>query len=431
MKYSQYNSIIQISTKRYILYNALSDKFVSLNNLAKSDIDSLHPDALNNYNKDLYGKLVSVNAIINDNTDETKLLKHRIELIDNDESFFQLHINPTVDCNFRCWYCYEDHVKGSKMKPEVIEYIKKLTHNIISKNPTLKVLSFSFFGGEPLMYFNQIAGPLISFFDKTCKEHNISYSIHFTSNAYLLTDDIIVFLKNKACSFQITLDGYKYAHDKVRFMKNGAGSYDVIVNNIKKLVKAGMKVQLRINYTAENIIDTGKIANEFNDLNKNIRNNLAVDFQRVWQDSENEDVSETVKRNINRFRSNGFIVSYHKVINRVNDSCYGDKKNHLLVNYNGDVFNCTARDFTTENRAGYLSPEGTVVWENGYPDIRMSSKFSREVCHTCRIAPLCGGGCRQQAVENKSPNTCLYNYTDEEINQIILDRFEFMFIDNH
>lgn len=430
MKYSQYNTVIPINKEKYLLYNALSDKFVVLNKLAKNNVEEVAPNNLRNENSSLYNKLVIADAVVESNLDEAKLVKDKIDAIDNDPSFFQLHINPTVDCNFRCWYCYEDHVKGSKMQVETIESIKKLTNDILAKNPSLKVFSFSFFGGEPLMYFNDIAKPLITFFDKVCKEHNINYNIHFTSNGYLLTDEIIAFLQNKNCTFQITLDGYKDRHDQVRYSANKTGSYDRIVANIKRLIASGLKVQLRINYTTDNIADTGKIADEFNGLEKNVRDNMTVDFQRVWQDSDNEDVSEVVKENIARFTSAGYRVSYHNVINRVNDSCYGDKKNYLLVNYNGDVFKCTARDFISERRAGYLNTDGAVVWKDNYLCHRMSAKFSREICHICRIAPLCGGGCCQQATENTEDNACLYSYTDEQIDKIILDRFEFMFINN-
>lgn len=430
MKYSQYNTIFRIENEDFLIYNSISDKFLSLNRPAKENMEKNTADHLYRNSYDLYKMLQEIGAVIEDQVDETLLIKQKIDKNDNDDSFFDLHMNPTVDCNFRCWYCYEDHVKGSKMGVEVIENIEKLTQNIISNNKNLKTLNVSFFGGEPLMYFKDIAKPLISFFDDICGKSDIKYTTHFTSNGFLLTDEIIAFLKDKNCTFQITLDGYKEYHDKVRFSKNGTGSFDKIVANIKRLITSDINVQLRINYTVENIAGTSKIADKFEDLNGKAKENMTVDFQRVWQDSENEDISEIVKENIACFTSKGYQVTYHSLIDRVNNSCYGDKKNHLLVNYNGDVFKCTARDFTTERRAGYLNSEGIIVWNGDYLCDRMSAKFSRKICHTCRIAPLCGGGCTQRAIESQQPNACLYNYTDEQIDKIILDRFEFMFINN-
>ena len=131
------------------------------------------------------------------------------------------------------------------------------------------------------------------------------------------------------------------------------------------------------------------------------------------------------------FQSEGYNVSSHKILHSVIDSCYGDKRNQALINYNGDVFKCTARDFLTENRLGYLNQNGIIIWEKNSLERRMTSKFNRPICHNCRIAPLCGGGCSQQAMENLFANECLYHYTKQDIDNIILNRFEFLVVNRY
>ena len=59
----------------------------------------------------------------------------------------ELIILPTEKCNFRCTYCYEDFAIG-KMKIETVEAIKKF---ISARAPSLKFLTLSWFGGEPLL----------------------------------------------------------------------------------------------------------------------------------------------------------------------------------------------------------------------------------------------------------------------------------------
>ena len=82
----------------------------------------------------------------------------------------------------------------------------------------------------------------------------IRVNLHFTSNGFLLNNAMIDFLRDKNACFQITLDGGKDTHDSTRFTKNGLGSYDVIINNIKRLIKANLYVILRINYTSTNLM---------------------------------------------------------------------------------------------------------------------------------------------------------------------------------
>lgn len=99
-----------------------------------------------------------------------------------------------------------------------------------------------------------------------------------------------------------------------------------------------------------------------------------------------------------------------------------------MINYDGNVFFCTARDFKTENRAGEIRCDGTISWNEAVRERYFTSKFSKEVCHTCKIAPLCGGGCRQRAIETGSENVCIYGYSQDDINQIILNRFTLRYI---
>ena len=89
-------------------------------------------------------------------------------------------------------------------------------------------------------------------------------------------------------------------------------------------------------------------------------------FQRVWQD-RNDNVEDETEEKItqirNLFRDAGFAVNTNYLLHGVSNSCYGDKLNHLLINYNGDVYGCTARDFNKENRIGFLDSCGEVHYD--------------------------------------------------------------------
>ena len=434
MKYSRYNSIITISKNHHLLYNAISDNFIFLTDITYQDYKNNNANELYEHNVFLHNQLVEIKGIIEESIDEIKTVTDLIKKTDNDNTSYYLYINPTLDCIFNCWYCYESHLKGSKMSPKIIKSVNKLITNIIREQQDLQFFTISFFGGEPLMYFNTVAKPIIKHLEQEIASSKVKVHIHFTTNGYLLNSRLINYLKGKSISFQITLDGAKEDHDKTRFTKNGIGSYKRIINNIKELAKSGINVILRINYTTSNILSIHETQHDLKDLEFQYRNNINIDLQKIWQDQDaNTDITTNaaISKYVELFQSEGYNVSSHKILHSVIDSCYGDKRNQALINYNGDVFKCTARDFLTENRLGYLNQNGIIIWEKNSLERRMTSKFNRPICHNCRIAPLCGGGCSQQAMENLFANECLYHYTKQDIDNIILNRFEFLVVNRY
>ncbi len=428
-KFSKYNTTLRISTQYGICYNAVSDKFVLLKSQAYDEMCGGNLENIRQHYPDLYEQLDAVNAIVDYDVDEVRQVHDVICAKDNDNTVFHLHVNPTVDCNFRCWYCYENHVKGSKMQPEMVARVKALIENILSTHEHLETFVLSFFGGEPLMYFNVVARLLIEHLYALCREHGVRPAVSFTTNGYLLNRQMVDFFDGKDVSFQITLDGDRQRHDKTRFMATGKGSFDRIVANIKLLAQHGHSVIMRINYTADNILSMGSIVDEFADLEQQSRNRITVDFQRVWQDLDkaaDEDAVDTEVYNcIEKFHESGFKVSCAKTSNNVQNTCYGSMRNYALVNYNGDVYQCTARDFNEANRYGRLAETGDLQYESSLKEKRESARFSKEVCHNCRIAPVCGGGCAQKAMELYDATDCVFGYAEEDIDNFVLDRFEY------
>lgn len=109
-------------------------------------------------------------------------------------------------------------------------------------------------------------------------------------------------------------------------------------------------------------------------------------------------------------------------------SCYGDKVNHILINYQGDLYGCTARDFTVENRIGFLDKNGIPHYDLSKLRLRNAAKLSKPICECCRIAPICGGGCKQRAYESNEFEGCTMGYSDTDIDNKILDIFEYEFM---
>jgi uncharacterized protein len=380
----------------------------------------------------LYQQLEEIEAICDMNCDEAKKLKRLIDHVDYDNTVYHLHVNPTLNCNFKCWYCYEEHNINSKMSPKIIDATLCFVKNIIS-NRNLKTFILSFFGGEPLMYFFEIADVLIKRIRMLCNQHNIIFKVHFTTNGYLLNDKIINSLCGINAAFQITLDGDRKHHDDVRFTSIGEGSYSTIVHNINLLATAQHEVLIRINYTLDNIESISHVVDDLSSIEPTTRTHITVDFQRVWQDRPilvEDRIISIIATYVESLNSKGYRCVYNSNIgpDHIRNSCYGDKWNHILVNYDGNLFFCTARDFKPETRVGYIIVGGEIIWEHDIYEAYFSSKFSKEACYACRIAPLCGGGCRQRAYESIRKEGCIYEYTQDDIDYIIKNRFNMRFL---
>ncbi len=420
LKLSSYNTILNLSDNINALYCATSDKYVVFKKQLINDL-KLGIEELKIKNRDLFDELLNAGAII-DRTNEFLELKNKSYEIDSNQSSTQLFINPTLDCNFNCWYCYENHIKKSKISPEILERIKKLVKNLILKNDKLIHFYLSFFGGEPLLGFRNVKQIILNVADQ-CKYKNIPFNVNFTSNGYLINSEKIRFLKDtcNGINFQITLDGDRESHNKTRYLKSGEGSYNRIINNIRNLLKNEISVIIRINYTKENFHTIPNILRDLKNFDKNMKKFIKIDLQKVWQDSNQ---NFEIDRILELFLNENIVASTHKnTMDQLRYSCYADKKNEMLINYNGDVFKCTARDFLTENRDGYLKEDGTICWTRLTPSERLDSKMNRAVCKKCKILPLCGGGCSQKCIEIEKTKHCIYGYTEEDKKKIVLDRF--------
>lgn len=423
MKASKYNTFFSLEGKTFG-FNAYSQEYILVDDTLYdmvqigtkrndfSELSELHPD--------FYDFLVEKNFLVEKSVDEFEQVKELSLVSDNDSSQFELIVNPTMNCNFKCWYCYESHIKDSKMNHEVLTSVTLLANNVISHQVGLKKFVLSFFGGEPLLYFDRVIAPLLVNISAMCASHKVRFECGMTTNGLLIDEDMLIVCKqNGLNSFQITLDGNRRQHDKVRFISEGKGSFDRIVANIKMVAKMGMFVNVRVNCSSETFENIDEIILEFNDLSEDERNKLHFDFQKVWQ--EEIGIQDRLSETRATFAKNNFSVR-SGYSDTVRHSCYADKRYQATVNYDGEVFKCTARDFVTGNGEGRVMNDGKIIWNEKF-EKRLNSKFKNAPCKECRILPICGGGCTQAAMENEGQDYCVMGFDERAKTKLITDQF--------
>lgn len=187
LRWNRYNYIKKENDNDYLLFNCSTNNHMYMVEEVKelivdninsvNQIESIHPD--------LYHFLKKKTFIVNERFDEVKDAISRMKKKLNFSDYFELFINPTLDCNLRCWYCYESHQKKSIVNNDTLKSIMRFIKNKV-ESQELKEITISFFGGEPLLGFNRVIWPIIEFTQKICTENRKKLYVFFTTNGVLL-----------------------------------------------------------------------------------------------------------------------------------------------------------------------------------------------------------------------------------------------------
>lgn len=108
MKLSKYN--LQLCWEnRYFLYNQFSTSIIEIdrelyNYCTKGKLD---------FNIELQKQLKELGFICDDDEIEENKILARLKCARYKSGYSRVTLIPTLNCNFKCWYCYEKHQKGA------------------------------------------------------------------------------------------------------------------------------------------------------------------------------------------------------------------------------------------------------------------------------------------------------------------------------
>ena len=247
MLLSRFNLLFRAGTN-CLLYNSLSNSFAELDTQTYQKLCRVRDIGnITDLEEDLIEDLKKIKAIVDSDELEIKRIKHLTLCHRFANNSLHLTINPTLNCNFACPYCFEktqDHTKimDEETENRVAEFIKKADK---------KIVNVVWFGGEPLLGFKSIERLTHKIIDL-----GVIYNATMVTNGYLLSETVISKLaKLKINSLQITLDGNPGIHDSRRKLKNGGKTFDVILSNIKKVyeLSPNTRVNIRVNLDRTNI----------------------------------------------------------------------------------------------------------------------------------------------------------------------------------
>ncbi len=170
MKKSKYN-VTKTDGKDTWIYNTLNGSFLILKTCNWKTLDT-------NANNALTKELASLGILVEDDINEILTYKLKYYKTAFDNRHLHIDIAPTMQCNFACYYCFEN---GNKNMPIMSKEVEQRIVKYIIANKD-KQISINWFGGEPLLGFDNI----ISISNQLDNER-IAYKSAIITNGSLLT----------------------------------------------------------------------------------------------------------------------------------------------------------------------------------------------------------------------------------------------------
>ena len=398
-KSSEYNHYFIVKNKYYV-YNILT---TSLIELEEEIYESLHNGNIEKINEEFIDGLLAEGFIVDSIADE----KAHFEYYYDSKRYgdfskrFKLTLIPTYGCNLACPYCFEGmDKKSNKMTREyvdaVLTFMKNQVNESVNYTPTAEIM-ISFFGGEPMLCKKDI----VYFCEETnkfAKEKNIDVAYEITTNLTLLDDDMVDVIKRYNIEVQVTIDGTKEQHDMRRVYKNGKGTYDIILNNLQKLVEAGVKdlVTIRINLDEDNVQDAEQMLASLQPYAGSMYFGYLMKYKGQNEDYQSECfkndcyASISVKKLYEIYKKLGFNVpqEFGK-----KTPCQINSQNTYVVDCNKDVYKCELVIGHKECAVGSLDDDGQFYPNGNFYKQMTYSPLKLEKCKGCKMLPMCGGGC--------------------------------------
>jgi uncharacterized protein len=363
-------------------------------------------------------QLIDIEAIVLDGTNEFHdIIKQNVLGIES-KNALSFTIQPSANCQFGCHYCGQKHSKDLMDEKIMSKVIKRIEDKIIETSA--KSISVMWYGGEPLMGFSHIKKMSAELIEMV-KRNGVSYFGSMITNGLSFKLEVFKELANicKVRHFQITLDGLAEYHDKRRITKKGENTFDIIFKNIIDVINSKEYIESKAAITIRSNIDKNNFESipDLIDLmasHKFQEKNVTLDFCPVvnWGDNNAEkdsfEPTEFSSKEIDLFlyaKDKGFKTPH--LPERSITPCMVVDPASEVYDAKGNIYPCyefpyTPKYETDEYRIGnLLKPEETynynAITRNWNEDI----KTNISGCPTCKLFPVCGGGCPKKWYANE------------------------------
>ena len=273
-----------------------------------------------------------------------------------DEGMQQIILQLTQNCNLRCKYCVYSgsyHNRTHTNKRMNWETAKEAIDFYYAHSHMTDMARIGLYGGEPLLEFDLIK-KIVEYSEK--KFAGKELRINMTTNATLLTPEIVAYLQEHDFDLLVSLDGPRNVQDKSRVFADGnRGTFDTIMANFEMIQREFPEYIGKISFNA--VIDTqNDFACSSDFFTYDFLKNAAVSSTSVSDRDADGDVSlqDSFYENYNYELFKGYL-SY---IGRIDK----ERVSKLVMAHKGFLMNMVHKH-VTENykRQGRCHPNGPCI----------------------------------------------------------------------
>ena len=292
-------------------------------------------------------------------------------------------ILTTTDCNARCPYCYE---QGRPRRP-MSDATARDTAAFIARVSGGQKVRLIWFGGEPL--YNRRAIEIIT---EELRSRGVPFASDMVSNGYLFDDESVRTAVNGWAleHVQITLDGTEQRYNRIKGYVHAEGSaYARVLKNIDCLLRAGVRVAIRLNVSPDNADDLCTLTDELTERFRSekrptLYSVLIRDFSAAATHPETEEDALQAWDLLQRKILASGLGRIERLPRKVQvNGCMADSDDSVTVLPDGRLGKC-------EHESERLTV-GDIY--DGVTDAAMTAQWKERVrvpeCRTCALEPSC------------------------------------------
>lgn len=403
MKASRYNHIVREKDGKILMYNGMTGAIC----------------ALDEENYKLYGDLSAAEGKYEPQDSETKaflrnmLIGGYIKYDEADElgyigniinsnrtsKHIGITIAPTMECNFKCTYCFEGDKPSEYMSPDTEKNVLSCIEKMVLEAPeNERKISVTWFGGEPTMALDIIYRLSDSIMD-IAQRYHADYASSIITNGYLFDRRVAEELsKRNVISVQFTIDGCPELHDMRRPLKNGEGTFHKIIDNVKIAADFIDTVSIRINVDKDNLHELPKLLDIFDAVG--LPKKVLITLGRIESNTEAcKSVSESVlavpELAAEETKLYKVMLERHFNVDSIPEPCESFcgaiEKNTLLIHPSGDIYKCWNTLGDKIECLGNINDDSYSYLEDN--KWTTYNPLAREQCIKCKVLPICMSGC--------------------------------------
>ena len=428
-----------LNENELLLYNTLSTSIITLENemYKKLFVDNRFEDYPNECDE-----LCEMGFLFTGAPDQQlkELESVRKAIVETEHGITAITIAPTMECNARCYYCFEKGALQGTMTEETADK----TAQFIIERCTEKKLYIAWFGGEPLM-----ASDIITRITKKLFDNNIEVESTVTSNGILIDEKMIEkFRYWNVKRVQITLDGLGDEYNKIkRYVIECNNPFERIMENISLLIENKFTVHLRVNYysqkyeTVKSTMDY--LHNKFGNYDNLYLYGVPLDLPEKKGYSEFDELegevflkvlNDSLKRGYENDELNFSALKVSKNYNKALGelmlapfpaSCYMVNKDRFVIDDKGYIYKCQKHLGKNQFSCGDVF---NGIKKNDVYRFYVTDHLHSEICKDCNMLPICQGGCKANRLLYGDKYAC--PPSKSIINKLVMKYYEYLLNEN-